>query len=83
MVILRERAPEHDRAQRQRDPNQHQESWRALRLLVTEAPLQQRQRDRAEEHREQPRSALQEGEIGPLEVDLDVAGRQRPYCQNG
>ena len=45
--------------------------------------LDQRQHDRADHHPEQERRALQEREVACVEVDLDVAGRERADHERG
>ena len=78
VVVLSERPGEQQRAERQPATDDHErERTRAPPAAAPKRLLGVRQRERADHHPEQEGRALQEREVGALEVDLDVAGRQR------
>ena len=78
-----QRAGEHQRADRQREPSHRERQRTPFELLSAGAALEQEQQCRTDRHPDQERNALQEIETGVREVDLDVAGGETADRERG
>jgi hypothetical protein len=83
VVRLPKRPREQQGPQREGDHTEHIRPQARVDPSLSQPSLKQRQHDRAEDHRDQPGSAMEKVEVAALEVDLNVARGQHAHGQCG
>ena len=86
VVMVSERTGEEQRPEHDPDGPERVDKWRRGRGPSghsRDAPLEHDQNDRRDRHRKQERRAFQERVVRVVEVDFDVARRERPGGERG